>query len=563
MYAGLDPVSGTQHYLREIIKPGPKAEVEAQKALRRLATQVDKRRNPRTSATLDQLLDRYLETLSVAPSTHRTYVRYLEKHVRPFLGRSKAAAVDVEALDSLYAELRRCQKHCVGRKAGTDHRTPREHVCDERCRPHRCQPLAPATIQHIHFVLHGAFDRAVRWRWVVINPVELASAPAKGPPEPNPPSPAEATRLLDEAWTDPDWGTLVWLTMTTGARRGELCALRWSHVDLENGVLSIRRAIIQFGGKLQEKDTKTHQQRRVTLDPETVAVLAEHFERATERAASVGAALLPDAFVFSNAPDCRAPLVPGSVSQRYSRMADRLGIETHLHALRHYSATELISAGVDVRTVAGRLGHSGGGNTTLRVYAAWVAESDQRAARGLVSRLPQRPAVRTAAERALEQPRTPRERLAVHLREQIVSGQVQAGDHLPGIKQLAAEHGLAFSTVHRSFELLREWGLLAGAPGERPIVVVPARLEATAPVPPAVAVPGEREKPPDLVEFELRHLGVPLSRFAMAADHNDGAVLDKVLRKAVRRSGLAEPVDEFELVVLRPGEAEQIFAVLE
>jgi integrase len=55
--------------------------------------------------------------------------------------------------------------------------------------------------------------------------------------------------------------------------------------------------------------------------------------------------------------------------------------------LRHYSATELISAGVDVRTVAGRLGHGGGGTTTLRVYAAWVPESDRRAADLLASRL--------------------------------------------------------------------------------------------------------------------------------------------------------------------------------
>src|SRR4051794_13467251 len=43
------------------------------------------------------------------------------------------------------------------------------------------------------------------------------------------------------------------------------------------------------------------------------------------------------------------------------------------HALRHYSATELLAAGVDLRTVAGRLGHGGGGATTLRVYAAWGA----------------------------------------------------------------------------------------------------------------------------------------------------------------------------------------------
>ena len=53
-------------------------------------------------------------------------------------------------------------------------------------------------------------------------------------------------------------------------------------------------------------------------------------------------------------------LVPSSVTQRYGRLAERLGIATHLHSLRHYSATELIAAGVDIRTVAGRLGHSGG-----------------------------------------------------------------------------------------------------------------------------------------------------------------------------------------------------------
>jgi integrase len=52
-------------------------------------------------------------------------------------------------------------------------------------------------------------------------------------------------------------------------------------------------------------------------------------------------------------------------------MCERLGIGSHLHALRHYSATELLAAGVDLRTVAGRLGHAGGGTTTLRVYAAW------------------------------------------------------------------------------------------------------------------------------------------------------------------------------------------------
>ena len=75
------------------------------------------------------------------------------------------------------------------------------------------------------------------------------------------------------------------------------------------------------------------------------------------------------------------------MTHRYARMCAELGIDSHLHALRHYSATELLTAGVDLRTVAGRLGHGGGGATTLRVYAAWVGESDQRAAQLLADRL--------------------------------------------------------------------------------------------------------------------------------------------------------------------------------
>ena len=84
------------------------------------------------------------------------------------------------------------------------------------------------------------------------------------------------------------------------------------------------------------------------------------------------------------------PYSPHGVSSRYRDMAARLGINTHIHALRHYSATELLSAGIDLRTVAGRLGHGGGGATTLRVYAAWVAASDRKAAEILGSRMPKR-----------------------------------------------------------------------------------------------------------------------------------------------------------------------------
>lgn len=149
-----------------------------------------------------------------------------------------------------------------------------------------------------------------------------------------------------------------------------------------------------------------------------------------ERARALGVELRSEAFVFSLAPDGSASLVPGSVTQRYSRMAARLGLDTHLHNLQHYSATELIAAGVDVRTVAGRLGHSGGGVTTLRVYAAWVSEADQRAASGLGSRMPEWPG--SEMERVRRDPRSARERQAVELLERIESGAVPVGGHLPG-----------------------------------------------------------------------------------------------------------------------------------
>lgn len=77
-------------------------------------------------------------------------------------------------------------------------------------------------------------------------------------------------------------------------------------------------------------------------------------------------------------PTARLPRLTRSA--HYAEMTADLGIDTHLHALRHYSATALITAGVDVRTVAERLGHSGGEAPTPRVYAAWLAAAGKSAA---------------------------------------------------------------------------------------------------------------------------------------------------------------------------------------
>ncbi|MCE0763486.1 site-specific integrase [Pseudonocardia kujensis] len=447
VYAGWDTVTGRRHYLTEITKPGPRARAQAEAARTRMLNEVDERRSPRTSATVNQLLDRYLEMIDVSSSTPVMYTRYLENHVRPFIGELKAGAVDPDALDSLYAELRRCRIHCRPRSRQIDHRTPRPHECDERCGPHVCKPLSNTTIRHIHHLLSGAYKRAVRWRWVATSPVAQAEAPAPKPPDPRPPTPAEAAKLIEEASLDPDWGALVWFTMTTGARRGEVCALRWRNVDLEQGLVEIRRALATDGHRnLVEKDTKTHQQRRVTIDDETRAVLTEHRARAEEAAAQVGKLLTGQAYVFSQAPDSSESLVPSSVGQRYTRMAKRLGIETHFHALRHYSATELIAAGMDVRTVARAAG-------TQRRPHHHVVGLQRMAGRG-------RPARRR------------RDRGAT-------AGATEDG----GIRERAREDGATPPvregrvTVYKALHLLEEWGLVLLKSGGRPIVLETAEID--------------------------------------------------------------------------------------
>src|SRR5689334_19569412 len=387
VYAGIDPISRKRHYLTEVIPPGKDAARQAEKVRTRFLAEVDDRRNPRTKATVARLMERYLGMLQIEETTRAGYERLVRLHIGPLLGHLPIGRIDGETLDSFYRELRRCRTHCAGRPFD-EHHTVGEHTCNKRCGPHACKPLSTSSIRQTHNLLNGAFTRAVRWRWVGSNPVRQAEPPALPKADPQPPTPAQAAAIATTAWADPDWGMLVWLAMTTGARRGELCALRWRDVDFTAAVLRIGSSIGQLGARVWEKDTKTHQRRRIVLDAQTLALLRAYLHDRAQLAAMLGIGLGEDTFVFAGAPNGTTPVRPDTVTQRYRRMCKRLGWDMHIHQLRHFSATELITAGVDVRTVAGRLGHSGGGTTTLRVYSAWVAEADQRAAESLAARLP-------------------------------------------------------------------------------------------------------------------------------------------------------------------------------
>jgi hypothetical protein len=314
----------------------------------------------------------------------------------------------------------------------------------------------------------------VRWRWIDHSPTSEATAPPTPHPTPQPPTPAEAARIVTGAWQDPDVGPLVWLAMATGARRGELCALRWRHIDTTRGVVVIQSAIAQSSGKVWEKDTKLHLRRHIALDPLSIAIVDAYRQHRRERAAAVGIELPPDGFVFSPRADARTCPSPQSLTDQYRRLVGRLGIRTSLHKLRHYSATELLVAGVDVRTVAGRLGHAHGGRSTLLYYAAWIHEADQRASRFLMDRLPfPAPPSVTAMPTRPARPLSPYRAIAAELRTAILNGTLPAGAILPTVKQLAARHQVAASTIHRATALLAAEHLIAVSRGRRAISTPP------------------------------------------------------------------------------------------
>ena len=142
-------------------------------------------------------------------------------------------------------------------------------------------------------------------------------------------------------------------------------------------------------------------------------------------------------------------------------MARRLALRsTRLHSLRHYSATELLAAGVDLRTVAGRLGHGSGGTITLKTYAAWVDHADRRAAETMAGILP-RP------EPPPAKPRGPYQQIAADLRDDIRSGRLRPGDRLPTVVHLAAKYNVAAGTAHRAIALLAGEGLIDVTRGQR------------------------------------------------------------------------------------------------
>jgi integrase len=145
--------------------------------------------------------------------------------------------------------------------------------------------------------------------------------------------------------------------------------------DCHSGVIYVP------GRPLIDQDrTKNYTKRRVAVGPATLELLRAHRVEQAKIALASGVPLAPDAYVFSHQPDGSKPIRPDGVSHRFAKLAQRLGVRCRLHDLRHFMVTQLVAAGVDVRTVAGRAGHVDGGRTTLGTYAHFQHAQDRHAA---------------------------------------------------------------------------------------------------------------------------------------------------------------------------------------
>jgi integrase len=253
--------------------------------------------------------------------------------------------------------------------------------------------MSPQTVHHIHAVFRRLLNQAVKWGWCGINPATRATPPRVRRHEFKLPSIDEVVTLIEAATTrDADLGCFLRLALVTGARRGELCALRWRNLDLPLGTVSISRSIVDGrNAQLIEKDTKTHASRRIMIDDDTGQVLARRRIAGEERAAAFGTSLAADSFVFSDSPDGCLPWRPGRVTLAFGRLCKQHDITgVRLHDFRHFAASRLLGAGVPVKTVSGRLGHADAA-TTLNVYAHFLESSDAEAAAVLSALLKRQP----------------------------------------------------------------------------------------------------------------------------------------------------------------------------
>lgn len=243
------------------------------------------------------------------------------------------------------------------------------------------RPLSPKTVRNIAGVVSTVFSRAIRWGLVTNNPVEQSEPPIPRKRKGAALTPAQQRLLIDDAsgcWCLP---AFLELSAATGARRGELLALRW--MDCADGAVFISRSLSQTKKGLEFKDTKTEEPRPVVLPESAIVALANHRRQQDVFRLQFGPDYRTDLDLIFSEPDGN-PLKPDSISSSVSALFTRLKLPkpkgASLHMLRHSHGSHLLASGMELTAVSERLGHSSP-YVTATVYSHAISGRDKEAAR--------------------------------------------------------------------------------------------------------------------------------------------------------------------------------------
>lgn len=384
-YLGRSP-SGTPRYDQETYVHHRKdGGIQAARArLKMLEGTTDKKK--RSTATLGALLDDWLNhsrRIGRAESTIAGYERRVRR-IKEALGDVELSKLTAKTFDTWYGELLEAGK-------------------------------SPADVKAYHRVISAALNQGERWESVERNIARRADPPRVPDADIEAPSPEQVELLirLAQASKAPEMASIIFWAAITGMRRGEICGLHWNRVDWDESKVFVCRSVWQVNKRLGEKDTKSHQTRWVSIGKVGVALLRARLARATEDAAAVEAIIDPDGYVWSTDIVGGEPWHPDRITQAFKRLcqlaekparlaAAKAGRELsseerwpyRLHDLRHYSATELLDAGVALPTVSQRLGHRRT-STTADIYGHGRESTDKKAAE-ILGRT-----IQTAARKAL------------------------------------------------------------------------------------------------------------------------------------------------------------------
>jgi integrase len=287
-----------------------------------------------------------------------SYVRELRRKVELLaeldLGRMPAADVKAGDLDRLYGDLLR-------------------------------RGFGASVVRAWHKMIGAALAAAVRREELDRNVSISAVPPALPAPNGQAPDPELARSYLDAVErAEPSLGALLRLAALTGARRGELCALRWSDLDESSSTLKIARGLTSpKGSSYSEGPTKSRKARTIALGPGAMAELISHRARRETLCLLAGVELDRRGFIFGpdEHPSGSVPYRPDYVSKKTRKIADAAHLPAaacHPHGLRHYFATQGIGAGVDVVAMAEHLGH--GPAVLLSTYAHALDDAKRAAA---------------------------------------------------------------------------------------------------------------------------------------------------------------------------------------